>query len=213
MPTEFNPLHNRDYTLIVDKSGSMSIRDMPNGKTRWKAAEESTTAIANKVFEYDSEDGIDVWLFSNTYQCYPNVGPEKVRQIFKENEPFGGTQMAEVLQKALDAYFEKRDSGRLKTNGEMILVITDGEPDNEKKVVEVLVNGAKRLRSDDNLAINFIQVGKDESAANFLNYLDEELTQQEGAPCDFVETVNMDKIEEVGFQQVLMNTVYKTLRV
>ena len=29
-------LENRDYTLIIDKSGSMSTKDRPGGASRWQ---------------------------------------------------------------------------------------------------------------------------------------------------------------------------------
>lgn len=204
-------LQNRDYTLIIDKSGSMSNRDMPNNQSRWQAAEESVYAIAAKVFEFDP-DGLDIWLFSNNHKCYPNVGPSTVTQIFQENEPFGGTRMAEVLQKALDEYFHKRDTGKVKPQGEVILVVTDGQPDSREDVVKVLVNSANRLRPSDNLALNFVQVGYDKDATAFLNFLDNELMHKAGARCDFVETVKMGDIEEQGLKQVLLNTLTKTLR-
>jgi hypothetical protein len=37
-------LRNRDYTLIIDKSGSMSTKDQAGGKSRWDVMQESTLA-------------------------------------------------------------------------------------------------------------------------------------------------------------------------
>ncbi|MBA4450098.1 hypothetical protein FHK94_10850, partial [Cylindrospermopsis raciborskii CS-506_D] len=56
-------LNDRDYTLIIDKSGSMSTRDQRGGKTRWEIAQESTIALARKCEEFDP-DGITVYVFS-----------------------------------------------------------------------------------------------------------------------------------------------------
>ena len=204
-----SPLQQRDYVLIIDKSGSMNKRDMPNGQSRWKAVEESTYAIAAKIFELDP-DGIDIWLFANDCQVFRNQTPDKVEQIFKENEPFGGTKMAEVLQKALDSYFSKRDSGKLKMNGELLLVVTDGEPDNQGEVVRVLVNASQRLRPQDHLVVNFVPVGNDAGAMQFMKYLDTELTAKEGAVRDIVEVVKMNEIEQQGLKQALLNTIAKT---
>ena len=39
-------LENRDYTLIIDKSGSMATPDQKGGRSRWVAAQESTLALA-----------------------------------------------------------------------------------------------------------------------------------------------------------------------
>jgi hypothetical protein len=64
-----SPIAARDYTLIIDKSGSMSAVDRDGGKTRWETVKESTLALARKCEEYD-DDGITVYLFSNRFQRY-----------------------------------------------------------------------------------------------------------------------------------------------
>lgn len=46
-------LENRDYTLIIDKSGSMSLTDQPGGQSRWVAMQESTLALASKCEQLD----------------------------------------------------------------------------------------------------------------------------------------------------------------
>jgi hypothetical protein len=53
-------LDQRDCTLIIDKSGSMSIKDRAGGKSRWNAMQESTLALASKCEEVDP-DGITVY--------------------------------------------------------------------------------------------------------------------------------------------------------
>ena len=70
--TDNSLIENRDYTLIIDKSGSMSTGDQPGGKTRWQAAEESTLALAQECEQLDP-DGITVYLFSGRFRRYDNV--------------------------------------------------------------------------------------------------------------------------------------------
>ncbi len=55
-------LQERDYTLIIDKSGSMATPDQKGGRSRWVAAQESTFALANKCEQFDP-DGITVYVF------------------------------------------------------------------------------------------------------------------------------------------------------
>jgi hypothetical protein len=55
-------LEQRDYTLIIDKSGSMSMKDQLGGKSRWHIMQESTLALANKCEEFDP-DGITIYYF------------------------------------------------------------------------------------------------------------------------------------------------------
>lgn len=54
---ETEKLKNRDYYLLIDKSGSMAEKDCPGGKSRWDYCKESTLAISKKLDEYDP-DGI-----------------------------------------------------------------------------------------------------------------------------------------------------------
>jgi hypothetical protein len=62
--TSESVVQDRDYTLIIDKSGSMSTADKPSEKTRWQIAQESTLALARKCEEIDP-DGITIYLFSD----------------------------------------------------------------------------------------------------------------------------------------------------
>ena len=197
-------LGNRDYTLILDKSGSMSTRDQLGGKSRWQAAQESTFALASKCEEFDP-DGITVYTFSSKFRRYENVTAAKVEQIFRENEPVGGTNLTAVLQDAINNYFQRRSQGRTKA-GETILVVTDGEPDDRKSVFEVIIQATKQLQSDEELAISFIQVGSDPQARQFLKALDEQLMSV-GAKFDIVDTVTISEMEDMTLSEVLLNAI------
>ncbi|MCP2731237.1 vWA domain-containing protein [Limnofasciculus baicalensis] len=198
-------LEQRDYTLIIDKSGSMSIRDQLSGKSRWNVMQESTFALASKCEELDP-DGITLYLFSGRFKRYDNVTSDKVVQIFQENEPSGRTDLAMVLQDALDNYFQRKDKGETKENGETILVVTDGEPDDRKAVMKVIIEASRKMDIDEELAISFIQIGSDSQATKFLKILDDEL-QGAGAKFDIVDTVTIEDMEDMSLTDVLINAV------
>jgi uncharacterized protein with von Willebrand factor type A (vWA) domain len=198
-------LDSRDYTLIIDKSGSMSIKDQPGGKSRWQAMQESTLAIASKCEEFDP-DGITVYTFSGKFKRYDNVTSSKVTQIFRENEPSGRTDLAGVLQDALSDYLRRKAAGETQPNGETILVVTDGEPDDRKAVMRVIVETSRQIDRDEELAISFIQVGDDADATKFLKILDDDL-QSAGAKFDIVDTVTMDDMEDMTLTEVLLNAI------
>lgn len=198
-------VENRDYTLIIDKSGSMSIPDQPGGKTRWAVAQESTLALARKCEEFDP-DGITIYLFSGRFQRYDNVTAAKVDQIYQENEPMGRTNLAAVLQDAVNQYFQRKSSGQTKPNGETILVVTDGEPDDRKAVMEVIIKATRQMDRDEELAMSFIQVGNDAQATRFLKALDDDL-QGVGAKFDIVDTITMDEMEETPLKEVLLRAI------
>ncbi|AFZ13188.1 von Willebrand factor type A [Crinalium epipsammum PCC 9333] len=198
-------LENRDYTLIIDKSGSMSIKDQPGGKSRWNVMQESTLAIASKCEEFDP-DGITLYLFSGRFKRYDNVTANKVTQIFQENEPSGRTDLAGVLTDAINSYFQRKTARQTKQNGETILVVTDGEPDDRKAVMKVIIEASRKMDRDEELAISFIQVGNDSDATRFLKVLDDEL-QSAGAKFDIVDTVTIDDMEDMTLREVLLNAI------
>lgn len=198
-------MEDRDYTLIIDKSGSMSTPDQPGGRSRWDIAQESTLALARKCEQFDP-DGITVYLFSGRFKRYENVTANKVGQIFMENDPMGTTDLASVLKDATDNYFQRKASGATKPNGETILVITDGEPDDRKAVMRVIIEASRHMERDEELGISLIQVGSDTTATRFLKALDDEL-QGAGAKFDIVDTVTLDDMENMTLVEVLLNAI------
>ena len=202
---EANIVQNRDYTLIIDKSGSMSIPDQRGGRTRWQEAQESTMAVARKCEQFDP-DGITVYIFSGRFKRYDNVTSSKVEQIFLENDPMGRTDLAGVLKDALNNYFQRKASVQTKPEGETILVVTDGEPDDRKAVMKTIVEASRQMERDEELAISLIQVGNDAQATRFLKALDDDL-QGVGAKFDIVDTVTLDQMEELTLAEVLVNAI------
>ena len=198
-------LENRDYTLIIDKSGSMATPDQKGSKTRWVTAQESTFALASKCEQFDP-DGITLYVFSGRFKRYENVTASKVIQIFQENDPSGTTDLAGVLKHALDNYFQRKSSGETKLNGETILVITDGEPDDRKAVMKVIIEASRQMDRDEELGISMIQVGSDAQATKFLKALDDQL-QSVGAQFDICDTITLDDMEDMSLADILMNAI------
>jgi vWA found in TerF C terminus len=198
-------LENRDYTLIIDKSGSMSTKDKPGGLSRWQIMQESALALASKCEELDP-DGITVYLFSGKFKRYDNVTAAKVGTIFQENDPSGRTDLAAVLADAVNSYFQRKAAGHIPANGEIILVVTDGEPDDRKAVMDVILAATQKLDRDEELAISFIQVGTDETATKFLKILDDDLGRA-GAKFDIVDTITMNDMEDLTLKEVLLSAI------
>lgn len=198
---EASILQDRDYTLILDKSGSMSTADQRGGRSRWQESQESTLALARKCEQFDP-DGITVYVFSGRFKRYENVTSSKVEQIFLENDPMGSTNLAAVLEDALNSYFQRKAAGQTKPNGETILVVTDGEPDDRKGVMRVIIDASRKMERDEELAISFIQVGTDVQATRFLKALDDEL-QGVGAKFDIVDTVTVEDMENTTLAEIL----------
>ncbi len=196
-------LKNRDYILIIDKSGSMVATDTPTGQTRFKAAEESTIAIATMLEPYDP-DGITVIPFAGGYKVYDNTTAAKVADIFRENQPMGGTVLAPVLQNVFDSYIANKAAGTAKPNGAIVLVVTDGQPSDGVDVAKAISAFTHKLESgDDEFGISFIQIGRDPEATRFLKGLDDNLVSA-GAKFDIVDAKTIDEVEAIGLTETLM---------
>lgn len=196
-------LENRDYVMVIDKSGSMNEMDCPGGKSRWDSCRETTEAVANKLQQWDP-DGITVIPFAGSFKIYPNTTPAKVKDVFKENEPLGGTILAPVLKAVFADYIARKKAGTTKANGEILVVVTDGQPSDECEVAKEIVNFTKTLdNGDGEYGIQFLQVGKDAGAAKFLKKLDDDLVSQ-GAKFDIVDTKTMEELENIGLTEALM---------
>jgi von Willebrand factor type A domain len=199
---------NRDYTLILDKSGSMSVADQ-GGKSRWLYAQESTLALARKCDQLDP-DGITLYTFSGRFKRYDNVTASRVDQIFLENDPIGTTNLAAVLQDALNNFFQRRAAGDTaqsnEKGGETFLVVTDGEPDDRRAVIDIIISATQKLDRDEELAILFIQVGNDAGATSFLKALDDQL-EGVGAKFDICDTITIDDMGDMSLAEVLLAAI------
>ena len=205
-PTALSRLSNRDFTLMIDKSASMSYTDVKGFRDRWHAVQETTKGIARKLDQYDP-DGITLYTFSGGFKRYDNVTPSKVDQVFAENEPCGSTNLHLALADAFSHWKKRKASGDLK-GGETIVIITDGEPTDEEAVVKEIKAVTKVMDNDEELAIAVFQIGQDTGAKAYLQRLDDALPD-EGAKFDVVDTKTFEQLEsgEVSITEALIAAI------
>jgi hypothetical protein len=196
-------LSNRNYVLVVDKSGSMAE---PVGRSkplsRWDSMQEYVSAVTRKCCQLDA-DGIDVYFFGTKFTKFENVTVDMADGLFKKNSPMGGTDFVPVLTDVFNKHF----SGNKPTT---VLVVTDGAPsdgiDGQKALAKLLVATANKLEADTDLAVQFIQIGEDPDAAKFLKKLDDDL-QGAGAKFDIVDTKTCDDLENMDLEAVLLAAI------
>lgn len=195
-------LQDRDYYIVIDKSGSMASSDTPTGKSRWDYCKESTEMLAKELNQYDP-DGVTVVPFNGTNKFYANTTPDKVHEVFTENWPAGSTNLAGALDACFTQYASEKKAGNAKKNGLMIVVVTDGVPDDEDAVAKSIVKFTKILDHDDECGISLLQVGKDTHASQYLKRLDDHL-EQEGAKFDIVNAKTMDDLENITLADAMI---------
>jgi Mg-chelatase subunit ChlD len=180
-------LSNYDFVVLVDASGSMAEPVKAGAsRTRWEAVQESALGFARDVGALDS-DGIDVVIFSGAgIQSHTGVTADKVKDVFATRGPRGSTPLAEALTEALKlaGKSDKKD---------MIVVFTDGVPDDAAAAKKVILEAANRQESDEDLTILFVQVGDDAAATAYPKSLDDELT---GAKFDIVDAKTVQEADQ-----------------
>lgn len=193
-------LADYNFIIAIDKSGSMATSGT-SGKQRWIEAQEATFALAAKVATFDS-DGLDVLVFGSSHKLYEGVTADKVTQVFSENEPSGSTNTAGVLKVIFDRYSANPAKPII------VVVLTDGEPDDRNAVKKVIKDFAETLTDNgegdtDQAGVLFLQVGNDAAATAFLVELDDDL----GAKFDIVDTKTLADTENMPLAEVLLQAL------
>jgi hypothetical protein len=183
---------NRNYTIIVDRSGSMA-------GSNWNEAREAVEYLVPFALKRDS-DGICLYFFDSQYVKLENITEsKKVHEAFKKYPPNSSTNLALVLE---DAVKPDDASGRPET----ILVITDGTPDNKSAVERVIIAATKKMKSDEDLSITIIQVGHDSGADKWLIELDDGLVAK-GAKFDIVDVMSVSSMKGMSFNDVIAKSI------
>jgi len=188
-----NSYAQRDYILIVDKSGSMS-------GSRWREAEKAVSVLAPNICRCDP-DGITLYFFSSpgSYPKYANLRDAgAVAAAFRSQYPGGSTCLHGVLNIAFAEHFRKGGSPTT------ILVITDGEPDNKRAVEDEIRRAANQIRQDSELSVSFIQIGNDHGAKKWLQKLDDDLR---GCRFDIVDAITADEMAGMAFDDFIAKSI------
>lgn len=178
-----------DIILVVDASGSMGSPNKDGSAvTRWDYMQETATTFARDAAAIDA-DGFGLVIFSgNGITSHDNCNVDDVTKIFKERTPRGTTPLAEALTAALKL-------GEASTKKKMIVVYTDGVPDDAQAAAKVIIDQANKQATDEELTFLFIQVGNDDGATAYLKSLDDDL-QSKGAKFDIVDTKTIEEADK-----------------
>jgi hypothetical protein len=192
-------LKTYDIILLIDKSSSMTTADV-KGRERWDAIKEQTAAWAREAHKWD-QDGITVGFFNNKFSVHENVTPAKVDDIFKEHKPSNSTETHEVIEHVLNAYLNSRKKPIL------VFVVTDGASSDNKKLATVIAKATHKMTKDEEIGIQFVQIGQDPDAAAMLKFLDDELMAKFGAKFDIVDTTTFEEAIEMPFLELCSKTL------
>jgi hypothetical protein len=205
-----------DIEVLVDRSRSMFTKDCPNGRSRWDHARGWASQLVKEAEAYD-DDGVTTGFFDNETTYYENTTFDRVAHVFNEVSPRGSTDTALVIRERCADYltarlgkpggvFRRGTPANPKQKPRIILVVTDGIPDDQAALRNEIVEVTKRMTagglSKDDLVISFVQVGHDEKAKRFLDELNNGLGRY-GATLDIVGCITCDQAMTMTTQQVL----------
>jgi Mg-chelatase subunit ChlD len=189
-------LRNHDLVVLIDRSGSMGTSDCPQAASRWEWCRQQAMHFRSQV-QADFPTGFSLVLFNNHQKIVSNADIDAIDQAFENNAPDGGTDTAGALACQLKAH-NSSSAGRAL----IVVVITDGEPNDEKALRRTLISAANEATNADDISVVFLQVGEDNQAAAFLEDLDLNLTQ-EGAKFHIVHTVTFDALKRQGLLRAI----------
>jgi hypothetical protein len=116
---------SRDYTIIVDASGSMWSPGSVAGKSRWDEARAAVAFLAPHVVQCDP-DGLSLYFFGSSFKKYDNVtSAERVNQLFSQTNSLGCTDLAAVLADAVAP--DSAGRPETSTGRELVYVGEEGE--------------------------------------------------------------------------------------
>ncbi|NET51081.1 MAG: hypothetical protein F6K09_20845 [Merismopedia sp. SIO2A8] len=207
-------LQDRDYTIIMAKTLPNPMAAPPGFAQRWMTAQASILDLAQKCREFDP-DGITLYVATATeeasekhclFQCHEQADNETFESILNENQAPQSLYLADGLEAALNAYFTDKANGTAKINGQIILILLDGEPLDRIAIANLIVKATHQIDSDEELGIGFIQIGENPIAQGFFAMLDDHL-EEAGAKYDIVHTQILETIETDSLSTFLLHTI------
>lgn len=211
-------LEGYDVVVLLDRSHSMERRDCPfpqppdesvKGRdrfmSRWDWCRTQTMNLAQDTAPI-SQEGLTLVTFADDMSVYEHVGVGKIASTFEHEVPYGTTDTVQALRRQLDDYFKKRDEVGGSIKPLLIAIITDGAPNSPRKLRKLIASATHRMKSADEVSINFLQVGEDRRAKELFGDLKEQLAK-DGAEFDIVHVHRFDELKQQGLTHTLIDSL------
>jgi len=209
---QLRALKNFDTQFLIDDSGSMrlSTSTVATGKTHWQEVNNVLSNIVEKCAEFD-ENGVDVFFFNSSLVGQFNgtniKNPDEIMNLFKARYQAGirgSTPTAEALDLIIAPYLrecERHAEDLQFPKPRNIIVMTDGAANNNKLLKQNLISYARRLdmikAPPHQIGVQFFQVGNVEGVDEFLNYLDNAMSEENECR-DFIDTKSSEDMGSEG---------------
>lgn len=171
-------LRDRDYSFIL--GGAQQQYAVPALGDCWQAAQKAIYKLVRTCDVLD-QDGIALYTPAadsqgeQSFSRYTNVTGQQLPKLLGYHLPPQPIHLSKVLDDALDHYYRRKREGLTKANGEIILALFDGEPENQRELVKALVRATYHVDQPDELGIGLLQIGNNSIAEGFFSLLEEDL--------------------------------------
>ena len=201
-----------DFYLLIDRSTSMGERLKAESElTKWENCKELAEGVAREAANYD-DDGITLIFFASEHMAFENIGGgsdkelalKQLHELFQKHGPNGTTNTGGALKYVFDGYLKRKRESKGEAKPILLIVVTDGRPDSEAEVKRNIVDFTQHLDYEDEAGIQFLQIGNNDGAREFLENLDKKL---KGAKFDIVATRNMSELDNMTLTDILLTAV------
>ena len=158
-----------ETVVLVDDSNSML------GPV-WQQASDLLADMTKPVAKFNP-NGLELHFFNQANRDLKNATtPELIRRLFAIVEPAGASSpIVTLLERELSKYISRYRSNS-KLRGLNLLVLTNGNPDNEAdnedRILEVIYQASKEMGSlkagKEKISIQFMQIGPNKALQTFL---------------------------------------------
>lgn len=222
-PTKFIPskhdkelcklLDGYEVVFLVDRSDSMEggLGIGPQDISRWTWCRRELSnfaAFMENCSGSPREAVFKVVPFNGEFQINHAAKPLDLERIFNEITPRGTTNLYAPMQSVIQDYFD--DHALAAKKGLLIIVLTDGLPNQGDKVDELIINTSKMMGRSDQVVISLIEVGKTEEADRLFSELDNELVGR-GASSDIVGAKHFEEVLRDGLKETIYQALAQTL--
>ena len=195
---KFSILREYDTVFLVDDSSSMQTA------RRWELVQR-ILAVSTEIAAHYDPNGIDIRFFNNSTASAKEIrNPVTARAMVQQVTPYGRTptlrRMTELLRSYIRRFRDNQDTENFPKYN--LIILTDGEPDKafeepgdisnaedakkntaaNRKIRKEIVSIAKELDKmnalDEQVGIQFCQIGNDAGVTRFFDFLDNSLRRE-----------------------------------
>jgi len=206
---ELKQLASHDIVIMQDRSSSMSEKEyfpmVSDRISKWQWCMSQSMDLTRQAARLPKY-GFTLVVFSSQYEVFQNVRLPQLPQIIASarNGFFIGTKLAAPMHDQLSQYFQRRAAGRARPL--IIAVITDGKPQDDHDLRDVIVQATQLMQNPNEIKIKFLQIGNDDEGTRKLHKLDDQLVDH-GARFDIVGVEPFSQLSGEGLPRALLRAI------